>query len=578
MKLRFSNLQSHAAPALAVLLGAAMTLCVRGYRFGESNHAVYLVDALRRADPTLLQNDWWVQSTLQYHFAFNALTALLMRLDILEPAFLLGYLALAVLLHVVWRKLTLRLGGTDGTYLLSVILYYLLAGGVGLGMYHFLQDSAFLPSNVANVAMLWGVYFLIAGLPAPAGICLGLAGLFHINHALAGLGLWAGASLFEGRRSLTRAWMIGTVVLVLLCAAQVVPALRIVLSRTGKLPLEEFVDLFVRFRHPHHFEPRTWHWGVWLAFLAPLPPAAVAYRLAPYTVERRRAAALFVLFVATLAVALLTAGFWFVGETFVQLNLYRFSIYPKLLSCVAGAWLLWDRTPGARAALCAVFAGVACIGAGTLLTGPHGHNVYVAVLFCGLALASLVIQMNTPRTFLVGVLLAILCPLLLLPYKPFGVRLEGLTGDPPPYMRLAQWASQNTPKDAVFLVPPDEESFRPHARRAIVVNFKGVPQLSAELPEWRDRLLDVLGLKSTGDLLALPRPMGKTLAAIRARYDTLPADHHFAVARKYGARYVVLTRRLDSPPPGVSPAFDNGRYILYDLNPELGTLNRPPKP
>ena len=37
---------------------------------------------------------------------------------------------LAVLLHVVWRKLTLRLGGTDGTYLLSVILYYLLAGGV----------------------------------------------------------------------------------------------------------------------------------------------------------------------------------------------------------------------------------------------------------------------------------------------------------------------------------------------------------------------------------------------------------------------------------------------------------------
>ena len=32
--------------------------------------------------------------------------------------------------------------------------------------------------------------------------------------------------------------------------------------------------------------------------------------------------------------ALLTAGFWFAGEAFVQLNLYRFSIYPKLLSCV----------------------------------------------------------------------------------------------------------------------------------------------------------------------------------------------------------------------------------------------------
>src|SRR6186997_2122470 len=106
-----------------------MTLCVRGYRFGESNHAVYLVDALRRIDPTLLRNDWWTQSTLQYHFVFNAITAGLMRLGILQPAFLVGYLALVVLLHVAWRKLVMRVGGGHGTYLLSVILYYLLAGG-----------------------------------------------------------------------------------------------------------------------------------------------------------------------------------------------------------------------------------------------------------------------------------------------------------------------------------------------------------------------------------------------------------------------------------------------------------------
>ena len=33
----------------------------------------------------------------------------------------------------------------------------------GLGMYHFLQDSSFLPSNVANVAMLWGVYLWVRG-------------------------------------------------------------------------------------------------------------------------------------------------------------------------------------------------------------------------------------------------------------------------------------------------------------------------------------------------------------------------------------------------------------------------------
>ena len=67
--------------------------------------------------------------------------------------------------------------------------------------------------------------------------------------------------------------------------------------------------------------------------------------------------------------------------------------------------------------------------------------------------------------------------------------------------------------------------------------------------------------------------MGRTLQAIRARYDSLPPEHLLAVARQYGARYVLLTRRIDPAPAGVMPVFDrNGRYFLYDLNPEPRTL------
>ena len=223
-------------PVLVLAAGVAITLLVRGYRFGESNHAVYLVDALRRLDPSLLRNDWWANSTLQYHFVFNALTAGLMRAGALEPAFLAGYLLLAVLLHAGWRRLVVALGGSDGAYLVSVALYYLLAGGVGLGMYHFLQDSAFLPSNISNVAMLWGVCFWVGGRPAFAGVCLGVAGLFHINHAVAALGLWAGATWFEGRRAIGRAWWAGGAAMLAGCAGQIVPALRVVLSRSGRLP------------------------------------------------------------------------------------------------------------------------------------------------------------------------------------------------------------------------------------------------------------------------------------------------------------------------------------------------------
>ena len=524
-------------PLPAVALGVLVTLVIRGYRFGESNHAVYLVDALRRLDPSLLRNDWWASSTLQYHFVFNAMTAALMGAGVLEPAFLAGYLLLAVLLHVAWRRIVLALGGSDGAYLASVALFYLLAGGVGLGMYHFLQDSAFLPSNVSNVAMLWGLLFLITGRSIPAGACLGVAGLFHINHALAAIGLWAGAAVLE-RRRLDGSWWLGAAGMVLGCAGQVVPAARVVLSRSGKLPTGEFVDLFVTLRHPHHFDPASWHWGIWLAFLAPIPLAVAAARspAAPgHAAAWRRAGTLFLLFAALTVFALLTAGFWFAGETFVQLNLYRVSIYLKLLSCVGVALLVWSRGVRARAvavaAMVVIAAGAAALAAGSGLLAPPTWR------------------------------------------SPVGIKLVGLQGDDPAYLRLAAWAGENTPVDAVFLVPPDEESFRVHARRAIVVNFKGVPQLSAELPEWRDRLRNVLDLDTAG-LLALPRPLGRTLRAIRARYDELPAGHHASVAGKYGARYVVLGRPADLPGAEVVYADSTGRYFLYDL----GTAEASPGP
>src|SRR5258706_15867399 len=153
---------------LPLLLGIAITLTLRGYQLGGGNHAVYLIEPLREAHPELLANDWWATHTLQYHVAFNRLTAGLMRLGIVEPAFLLLYLGLAVLLHVGWLRLVWAVGLDARVYVLSVLLYYLSAGGTGLGSYQFLQDSSFLPGNLANVAMLWGIVLWVEGRMWPA--------------------------------------------------------------------------------------------------------------------------------------------------------------------------------------------------------------------------------------------------------------------------------------------------------------------------------------------------------------------------------------------------------------------------
>jgi hypothetical protein len=134
--------------------------------------------------------------------------------------------------------------------------------------------------------------------------------------------------------------------------------------------------------------------------------------------------------------------------------------------------------------------------------------------------------------------------------------------DDPNYLRLCEWVSNNTPVDAVLLVPPDEESMRLVGRRAIVVNYKCVPQLSAELSEWAGRLCDVLDLR---DLGALPHDYVKVFPAIRARYNEQSPEHLITMASKYGARYVVTTHELPSHAAQRLPIDGTGPYMVYDL-------------
>ncbi|HEX3356101.1 MAG TPA: DUF6798 domain-containing protein, partial [Tepidisphaeraceae bacterium] len=127
------------------------------------------------------------------------------------------------------------------------------------------------------------------------------------------------------------------------------------------------------------------------------------------------------------------------------------------------------------------------------------------------------------------------------------------------------YARENTPIDAVFLVPPNESEFRLQAQRAIIVNFKAVPQLGSELAEWSQRLRDVLGLDDLQK--QLPNGFDKVGPAIGRIYDHRTAEELFAVARKYDARYVVATQHLDARYDDkliLVPHADD-KYFLYDL-------------
>jgi len=116
------------------------------------------------------------------------------------------------------------------------------------------------------------------------------------------------------------------------------------------------------------------------------------------------------------------------------------------------------------------------------------------------------------------------------------------------------------------VVPPYTESFRLLSGRAIVVDFKTDPFEAGGLIEWRRRLDDLSGGR--------PLRLGYYAdAELEASYGALTAEQFEKLAAKYHASYGVVERaraiRNRFPIP-----FENGKYVVYDLNAFVATGER----
>lgn len=573
----------------ALLLGCLMTLALSGYQVGKSNHTVYLLDGLRSADPGLLARDWFTNDTLQYHGLFSLLTREVIRAGVLEVVFLAGYLLTVFAFHLAAWRVIRALGGGVGAYLVSIVLLHLSAGGTGLGGFQFLQDGAFLPSNIANVAMLWGIALLMERRPWPAAVAMGVAGVFHLNHAVFAVPvLLAGLLATRGLRTRD---VLGPVMLAgALCATNIVPALLHLggESPAERMPLGEFVQLYARLRHPHHYYPPAWPMVAWVASLWTLVPAALVVwccRTAIPETSRRVVLAVGGLLVAATVMATLLAGVMFVSERLIQIAVFRFSILYIYLACALTAWgvfdgallprpigrgLFWLAGPALLAGFAAAYFGLAGDVAEAFVRARPGP------LWVTAGLAVLSAAYATSRRAGVRPVVCVLAMLPLLVWdRGFGLRF--IPEDPPGYVRLARWARENTPRDAMFLVPPQEQAWRIEARRAVVVNFKAVPQTSAELPEWKRRMQDVTGV---ADLTTLAGTFDSTLRSLGEVYARRDVEALIAVARKYDCQYVVTAGDLPAHPalvrvgpvdgPAGGQTGDNdgtGPFRLYSLAP-----------
>lgn len=128
-----------------------------------------------------------------------------------------------------------------------------------------------------------------------------------------------------------------------------------------------------------------------------------------------------------------------------------------------------------------------------------------------------------------------------------------------PQEQVETWARTQTPRDALFAVPPSWSGFRSRAERAIVVNFKAFPYREGLNEAWFERLTQWAPV-------ALPNRGGPVLQErLDDAFFQLPPRSVLRLAHQYTFDYVVRDRSWTPSSPSFEQVFEAGDWVIYRI-------------
>jgi hypothetical protein len=397
------------------------------------------------------------------------------------------------------------------------------------------------------VAFLLAIGAFLGGRWLLSGIALAVAGAFHVNYLVLGIGAFGFAQLLLGARGLVRRGAL-QLALPLGVLALNLPVLLDVASAPGAA---ESARIFMFIRAPHHYLPRGYLHEL-VPFVAWQVAGLALWPLAGLTEPARRTVrALW----AALALPVLAATVINV-VTFVprisQLFPWRLAPYAVLLAQLVActACVRWLRHPASgapvrrpRAPLLRGIVAAAAVGVVIAYRVTHqgyrlGGNLVSTLALAGVLVVVVVAVVLAPRLPAVAVRWGLAAAVVVGMAAPVRsgwrsvyqtstlVRGEGILRE----AGLYRWA-RTTPAGTRFLIPPNLGEFRLRTLRAVVVDWKSTPVRPDELIEWHRRIEAVAGrrVESLGD-------------AVRG-YAAMDPARLEGLERRYGADYVVLRTR-----------------------------------
>lgn len=565
-------------------LAAVLVAMTYGFVFPESNQNTYLVHALAMHDPTLFAHDWYVREAADYHHPFSLLAAAMFNLKDGPELFVALDVALIVVTSLAILSLARSLfGEAVGVTAFFAWLAFGMLTRTSDVMDTFIFGGYLQPSSIGSAGYFWALALHARGRFGVAGVALAVAGLFHLNFLVLGiatLGLTHVAT-HNGRVFTRDFW---TSVLRLMAAPTLVflwALPQLLGAREG--PTAEGLDILFNTRAPHHFRPtleRLWPFFAWQAAAWIV---IVGHRKSALAVPAPLVRALAGVGGFVIAASLLTT---IVTVTMVQQTFpWRMAPGASLLAflvIVATALrsALSSSDPSSsesspestlskalRAVSLIVAVPLAIYGTNAAWSTPERGRLFVEVLSAGLAAAILLRFVPSPAMpRLLRVAVPVFTGLVVVASFQVGLKTSArvlqpkIETVPEAKLQVTQWARTKTPKDAVFAVPPDFESFRFVARRAVVVDWKSSGMLPKDLVAWSKRMATATGT---------PLRSKRAAAQGHARMDVARAQ---MLHDTYGVDYVVFDKRATKTVPTIGPVVHkSSRYIVQRVPPRASS-------
>lgn len=632
---------------LLILAGLIIvSVAVNGYTSYRSDHLSQIPLIFIQSNPDLFPKDWFFQNF--GHFKLRFLHLVLIKSlawAVGIPASLAVIYALCIASAMAaWLAIARHVYGSVLPGIVTCLFAIIFYGEVGA---NHLIERILIPRTEAFAVIYWGVFLLITGRAAAAGLLFGVASCFQ-----PAVGFQFAIPMFFWM------WIAGVPnrlrdsLLFLGCFAAVFAPWAAFLgsSFTGgsNLTDREIINLVAWIRHPPLMIPRFFGRTVWADFMFLLFGAGWAWRLMSRGNERARRIGWLVpimavlLFLATVfiefipvkgvvlfqpfraSVLLYFVVFLMLGPYVLDLlqsaNPFRrfrgvflmFSVYVlPLLGAVAmlEVFFAWRERQGRSEPRleAALIAGLALVGGyfirpevggrattWAILGGAVAATVLLHVLTARRAWERPVALRNTLAAFAVAGY-TLIAAFFWMPWDRWldaedaGTRTRAAQVawryqiNPVPIKaieRLGVWARDNTPEDALFIIPPERsaEGFGIWSLRSIVYNVKLFPVTQGAYEEWRNRYFAHCGILDPND----PKEADRVRDAltdygtkrISDKFSRMTEDEMLALADRYEANYVITPtvykgerfKLLHSDFDRLRPTRDGYELFVYQIS------------